>query len=426
MNPTYRFETACVQAGWEPQNGQPRVLPIFQSTTFKYDSAEHLGKLFDLEVAGHFYTRLSNPTLEAVENKLAALEGGVGALLTASGQSASTLAILNICKAGDHVVSASAIYGGTFNLFGTTFKRFGIDVTFINQDDAPETIAAAFRPGTKALFAETVTNPSLAVADLEKLAGIAHEHNVPFIVDNTFPTPALCRPFEWGADIIIHSTSKYLDGHAQVIGGVIIDGGTFNWANGNFPEFTTPDASYHGTVYTDSFGAAAYITKARVQLMRDIGPQQNPFGAYILNLGIETLALRMERHVQNAQRVAEYLEKHPKTAWVNHPGLPSNPYHALAQKYLPNGTCGVVSFGIKGGREAAIRWLDSLKLAAIVTHVADTRTCALHPASTTHRQLTDQQLLDAGTPPDLIRLSVGIENIADILADLDQAFDALG
>ena len=425
MDPKQRIETRCVQAGWQPKNGDPRVLPIFQSTTFKYDSAEVLGKLFDLEVPGHFYTRLSNPTLECVENKIAALEGGVGALVTSSGQAASLFAILNLCKAGDHVVSTVAIYGGTFNLFSVTMKRMGIAFTFVNQNDAPEQIAAAFRPNTKAFFAETVTNPSLEIADLEKLARIAHAHGVPFIVDNTFPTPINCRPIEWGADIVTHSTTKYMDGHAQTTGGVIVDSGKFDWTNGKFPEFCEPDPTYHGVVYTEKFGPAAYIVKARVQLMRDIGAQQNPFAAYVINLGLETLHLRMPRHCSNALAVAKHLEKHPRVAWVNYPGLESNPFHALARKYLPNGTCGVVSFGVQGGRAAATRFMDGLKLAAIVTHVADARTCILHPASTTHRQLSDDQLRAAGISADLVRLSVGIEHVDDILADVDQALAAL-
>ena len=424
MDPKPNIETLCVQAGWQPKNGDPRVLPIFQSTTFKYDSADVLGKLFDLEVPGHFYTRLSNPTLECVENKIAALEGGVGALVTSSGQAASFFAILNLCRAGDHVVSTAAIYGGTYNLFAVTMKRMGIDFTFVNQNDEA-TLEAAFRPTTKALFAETVTNPSLEVADLEKLARAAHAHGVPFIVDNTFPTPILCRPFEWGADIVTHSTTKYMDGHAQTTGGVIVDGGRFDWTLGKFPEFCTPDPSYHGVVYTERFGRAAYIVKARAHLMRDLGAQQNPFAAYILNLGLETLHLRMPRHCANALAVAKHLESHPRVAWVNYPGLERNPFHALAQKYLPAGSCGVVSFGVQGGRQAATRFMDGLRLAAIVTHVADARTCILHPASTTHRQLSDVQLKAAGISADLVRLSVGIENVDDILADLDQSLAAL-
>ncbi len=425
MNPKQHIETRCVQAGWQPKNGDPRVLPIFQSTTFKYDSADVLGKLFDLEVPGHFYTRLSNPTLECVENKIAELEGGVGALVTSSGQAATLFAILNLCKAGDHVVSTVAIYGGTFNLFAVTMKRMGIEFTFVNQNDDPARIAAAFRPNTKAFFAETVTNPSLEVADLEKLAKLAHTHGVPLIVDNTFPTPINCRPIEWGADIVTHSTTKYMDGHAQTTGGAIVDSGKFDWTRGKFPEFCEPDPTYHGVIYAQKFGPAAYIVKARVQLMRDIGAQQNPFAAYIINLGLETLHLRMPRHCGNALAVAKHLETHPRIAWINYPGLESNPYHSLARKYLPNGTCGVVSFGVQGGRDAATRFMDGLKLAAIVTHVADARTCILHPASTTHRQLSDAQLQAAGISADLVRLSVGIEHVDDILADVDQALAAL-
>ena len=425
MDPKRHIETRCVQAGWQPKNGDPRVLPIFQSTTFKYDSADYLGKLFDLEVPGHFYTRLGNPTLACVEDKIAALEGGVGALLTSSGQAASLFAILNLCRAGDHVVSTVAIYGGTFNLFAVTLKRLGIEFSFVNQNDAPEAIAAAFRPNTKALFAETVTNPSLEIADLEKLARIAHGHGVPFIVDNTFPTPILCRPIEWGADVVTHSTTKYMDGHAQTVGGALVDAGTFDWANGKFPEFCEPDPSYHGVVYVEKFGRAAFVAKARVQLQRDIGAQQNPFAAYVLNLGLETLHLRMPRHCANALAVARHLEKHPAVAWINYPGLDANPYRALARKYLPDGVCGVVSFGVRGGRDAAMRFMDRLRLAAIVTHVADARTCVLHPASTTHRQLSDEQLRAAGISADLVRLSVGIEHVDDILADVDQALAAL-
>ena len=419
------IETNCIQTGWQPKNGEPRVLPIFQSTTFKYDSSEFMGRLFDLTASGHFYTRLSNPTLECVENKIAALEGGVGAMLTSSGQAASAFSILNLCSAGDHVVAANAIYGGTFNLFAVTLKRLGIDFTFVAPDASDADLAAAFRPETKAVFVETVSNPALVVIDLERFAAAAHSHGVPLIVDNTFPTPILCRPIEWGADIVVHSTTKYLDGHAQTTGGVIVDSGKFDWkASDKFPGLTTPDASYHGTVYTDAFGPAAFIVKARAQLMRDFGAQQNPFAAYILNLGLETLHLRMPRHASNGLAVAEHLSKHPGAAWVNYPDLPSSPSHALAQKYLPNGSCGVVSFGVAGGRAAATRFMDSLKLCAIVTHVADARTCILHPASTTHRQLTDAQLAAAGIPPEMVRLSVGIEHIDDILADIDQALAA--
>ena len=425
MSSNQHVDTRCVQAGWQPKNGESRVLPVIQSTTFKYDSAEFMGKLFDLQAVGHFYTRLSNPTLEAVENKIAALEGGIAAMVTSSGQAATFYAVLNLCQSGDHFVSTTAIYGGTYNLFAVTLKRMGIEVSFVDQNADDATIAAAFRPNTKLLFAETLANPALEVADLEKLAKIAHDHKVPLVVDNTFPTPVLCRPFEWGADIVIHSTTKYMDGHAQAVGGVIVDSGKFDWKNGNFPEFTTPDPSYHGVVYADTFGSLAYIVKARVQLMRDLGAQQNPFGAYLLNLGLETLHLRMPRHVQNGQAVAEFLEKHPKVASVNYPGLPSNRFHQLAKKYLPDGTCGVVSFEIKGTKEDAMKFMDSLKLVGIVTHVADARSCVQHPSSTTHRQLTDEQMKAAGVTPQLIRLSIGIEHPTDILADIDQALSAI-
>ncbi len=417
----YRIDTNCIHAGYEPGNGDPRVLPIVQSTTYTYDSSEAMGDLFDLKANGFFYTRLGNPTLDAVERKIAALEGGVGAMLTSSGQAASLLSMINICHAGDHVVASSAIYGGTFNLIYKTMKEMGIDSTFVAPGCSEEELAAAFQPNTKCVFTETLTNPSLTVTDLEMFARQAHEHGVPLIVDNTFPTPINCRPFEFGADIVTHSTTKYMDGHAVQVGGVIVDSGNFDWTNGKFPMFTEPDESYHGIVYAQQFGKAAYITKARTHLMRDLGTQASPQNAFLLNLGLETLALRMERHCANALAVAEYLEKNEKVAWVNYPGLPSSPYYALAQKYMPNGTCGVVSFGIKGGREAATRFMDSLKMASIVTHVADLRTCVLHPASTTHRQLTDEQLKEAGIGGDLIRFSVGIENIQDILEDIQQA-----
>ena len=417
----YRIDTNCIHAGYEPGNGDPRVLPIVQSTTYTYDSSEAMGDLFDLKANGFFYTRLGNPTLDAVERKIAALEGGVGAMLTSSGQAASLLSMINICHAGDHVVASSAIYGGTFNLIYKTMKEMGIDSTFVAPGCSEEELAAAFQPNTKCVFTETLTNPSLTVTDLEMFARQAHEHGVPLIVDNTFPTPINCRPFEFGADIVTHSTTKYMDGHAVQVGGVIVDSGNFDWTNGKFPMFTEPDESYHGIVYAQQFGKAAYITKARTHLMRDLGTQASPQNAFLLNLGLETLALRMERHCANVLAVAEYLEKNEKVAWVNYPGLPSSPYYALAQKYMPNGTCGVVSFGIKGGREAATRFMDSLKMASIVTHVADLRTCVLHPASTTHRQLTDEQLKEAGIGGDLIRFSVGIENIQDILEDIQQA-----
>ena len=418
-----RIETQCVQAGYQPENGQPRILPIYQSTTYKYDSAEHLGKLFDLSVPGHMYTRISNPTVEMVENKIAALEGGVGAMLTSSGQAANLLAVLNIASAGDNIVCASAIYGGTINLFGFTLKRLGIEARFFTPEATDEEISALFDERTRLVFGETVANPALIVCDIERLARIAHAHSVPLVIDNTFPTPVLCRPIEFGCDIVVHSTTKYMDGHASVVGGCIVDSGNFDWEKaGKYPELTEPDESYHGVVYTKSFGRAAYINKARAQLMRDFGCTPQPIAAFILNLGLESLAVRMERHCENAQAVAEYLEKHPKVSWVNFPGLASSPQHALAQKYLPNGVCGVISFGVKGGREAAMKFMDSLRLAQIVVHVADARTSVLHPASTTHRQLTDEQLVDAGISADLVRLSVGIENIEDILEDLEQAF----
>ena len=418
-----RIETQCVQAGYQPENGQPRILPIYQSTTYKYDSAEHLGKLFDLSVPGHMYTRISNPTVEMVENKIAALEGGVGAMLTSSGQAANLLAVLNIASAGDNIVCASAIYGGTINLFGFTLKRLGIEARFFTPEATDEEISALFDERTRLVFGETVANPALIVCDIERLARIAHAHSVPLVIDNTFPTPVLCRPIEFGCDIVVHSTTKYMDGHASVVGGCIVDSGNFDWEKaGKYPELTEPDESYHGVVYTKSFGRAAYINKARAQLMRDFGCTPQPIAAFILNLGLESLAVRMERHCENAQAVAEYLEKHSKVSWVNFPGLASSPQHALAQKYLPKGVCGVISFGVKGGREAAMKFMDSLRLAQIVVHVADARTSVLHPASTTHRQLTDEQLVDAGISADLVRLSVGIENIEDILEDLEQAF----
>ena len=420
------IETACVQAGWTPNKGEPRVLPIYQSTTFKYDTSEQMGKLFDLEESGYFYTRLQNPTNDMVAAKIAEREGGDAAMLTSSGQAANYYAMFNICEAGDHIVSSAPIYGGTFNLFGVTMKKQGIDVTFIDPDASEEEISKAFRPNTKALFAETVSNPSLVVLDIEKFARIAHSHGVPLIVDNTFATPINCRPFEWGADIVVHSTTKYMDGHATSVGGCIVDSGNFDWDKyaDKFPGLTTPDESYHGIVYTEKFGKAAYITKATVQLMRDLGSIQSPQNAFLLNLGLETLHLRMQRHCENAQKVAEYLNSNDKVAWVNYSGLPDNKYYDLAKKYMPNGTCGVISFGLKGGRDVAIRFMDNLKLAAIVTHVADARTSVLHPASHTHRQLSDEQLIEAGVQPDLIRFSVGIENADDIIADIEQALNA--
>jgi O-acetylhomoserine (thiol)-lyase len=416
-----RIETKCIQEGYKPENGQPRVLPIYQSTTYKYDSAEHVGKLFDLEESGHFYSRISNPTVEAVENKIAALEGGVGALCTISGQSATMLAVLNILSAGDHLVSAASIYGGSTNLFAVTLKRLGIEVTFIDQNDDEETISRAFRKNTRALFGETIANPALTVLDIEKMARIAHSQGVPLIVDNTFATPVLCRPIEWGADIVTHSTTKYMDGHAVQLGGVIVDSGNFDWTNGKYPELTEPDESYHGVSYTKAYGRAAYVSKARLQLMRDMGVYPPASAAFLLNLGLETLALRIERHSSNALRVAEFLSQSSKIESVNYPGLSGNPYHDLAQKYTPKGCSGVVSFTVRGGKPAAVRFLDSLKLAAIVVHVADARTGVLHPASSTHRQLTDEQLAAAGITPGMVRISVGIEHIDDIIADIEQA-----
>lgn len=421
-----KFETKCVQAGWNPKNGDPRVMPIYQSTTFKFDSSQHVADLFDLKATGHFYTRLSNPTLDAVEQRIAALEGGVGAMLTSAGQAASTFAILNLAHSGDHVISCSAIYGGTVNLFGVTLEKLGITFTWLSPDATDEEIQAAIRPNTKAIFGETLANPALAVLDLERWAAVAHRNGLPLIVDNTFPTPYLCRPFEHGVDIVIHATTKYLDGHAMSLGGVIVDSGNFDWAaSGRFPEFTTPDMSYHGLVYTEAFGKAAYIVKARVQLMRDIGAQAAPMNAFLLGVGIETLPLRMERHSSNALAVAEWLANHPKVEWVRYPGLKGDKYYGLAQKYLPKGASGVVAFGVKGTRTDAQKLMDSLKLAAIVVHVADARTCVLHPASMTHRQLTDEQLVKAGISPTMVRFSVGIEHIDDILADLEQAFEQI-
>lgn len=423
MEQKFKKETLCVQAGWTPKNGEPRVLPIYQSTTFKYDTSEEMAKLFDLEKSGYFYTRLQNPTNDAVAAKIAALEGGVGAMLTSSGQAANFYAVFNICEAGDHFVCSSTIYGGTFNLFGVTMKKLGIECTFVDADAPEEEIEKAFRPKTKCLFGETISNPSINVLDIEKFARIAHKHGVPLIVDNTFATPINCRPFEWGADIVTHSTTKYMDGHATCVGGAIVDSGNFDWEAhaDKFPGLTQPDASYHGLTYTKAFGKMAYMTKATAQLMRDLGSIQSPENAFLLNLGLETLHLRVARHCENAQKVAEWLEANPKVKWVNYCGLKSSKYYELAQKYMPNGSCGVIAFGLKGTREDAIKFMDQLKLACIVTHVADARTCVLHPASHTHRQLTDEQLIEAGVAPDLIRLSVGIENVDDIIADLNQA-----
>ncbi len=418
-------ETICVQAGWKPKNGEPRVLPIYQSTTFKYETSEQMGKLFDLEESGYFYTRLQNPTNDCVAAKICELEGGVAAMLTSSGQAATYYSVLNICEAGDHCIMSATVYGGTFNLLTCTMKKMGIECTVVDPDLPEEELEKAFRPNTKCVFAETIANPALVVLDIEKFANVAHAHGVPLIVDNTFATPINCNPFKWGADIVTHSTTKYMDGHAMSVGGCIVDSGNFDWTKypEKFPGLCTPDESYHGITYTEKFGRLAYITKATSQLMRDLGSIQAPQNAFLLNVGLETLPLRMERHCSNAQAVAEFLEKHEKVAWVNYPGLPSNKYHALAQKYMPNGTCGVISFGLKGGRAAASNMMDGLKLAAIVTHVADARTCVLHPASHTHRQMTDEQLIEAGVAPDLIRFSVGIENVKDIIADLEQALE---
>ena len=417
-------ESLCVQGGWQPKNGEPRVLPIIQSTTFKYDSSEQMARLFDLEESGYFYTRLQNPTNDAVAAKIAALEGGVAGMLTSSGQAANFYAVMNIAEAGDHIVCSSTIYGGTFNLFGVTLKKHGVEVTFVDPDADEETLAAAFRPNTKAMFGETMSNPGMNVLDIEKFAKVAHAHGVPLIVDNTFATPINCRPFEWGADIVTHSTTKYMDGHATAVGGAIVDSGNFDWdAHAEkFPGLTTPDDSYHGLTYSKAFGKGAYITKATAQLMRDLGSIQSPMNAFLLNIGLETLHLRMPRHCSNAQKVAEWLEAQPQVAWVNYPGLKSSKYYELAKKYAPNGTCGVIAFGLKGSRKDAEEFMDRLKMIAIVTHVADARTCVLHPASHTHRQLSDEQLIQAGVAPDLIRLSVGIENPDDIIADLSQAF----
>ena len=425
MENNFSKETLCVQAGWHPGNGQPRVLPICQSTTFKYDDSDQMARLFDLKDTGYFYTRLQNPTNDAVAEKITALEGGVAGMLTSSGQAANFYAVFNICEAGDHFISSSTIYGGTFNLFSVTMKKLGIECTFINADASEEEIDKAFRANTKCLFGETISNPSIDVLDIEKFSRIAHRHGVPLIVDNTFATPINCRPFEWGADIVTHSTTKYMDGHATCVGGAIVDSGNFDWMAypGKFPGLTEPDESYHGLTYAIAFGKKAYITKATAQLMRDLGSIPSPSSAFLLNLGLETLHLRMERHCSNAQKVAEWLERNPKVKWVKYCGLKSSQYYALAQKYMPNGSCGVIAFGLKGTREDAIKFMDSLKLACIVTHVADARTCVLHPASHTHRQLSDEQLIEAGVAPDLIRLSVGIENVNDIIGDLEQALE---
>ncbi len=419
----YAKETICVQSGWQPKKGEPRVLPIYQSTTFKYETSEQMGKLFDLEESGYFYTRLQNPTNDCVAAKICELEGGVAAMLTSSGQAANYYAVFNICEAGSHVVLSSTVYGGTFNLLTVTMKKMGISCTVVDPDASYEELCEAFQENTRCVLAETIANPALVVLDIEKFAKVAHDHQVPLIVDNTFATPINCNPFEWGADIVTHSTTKYMDGHAMSVGGAIVDSGNFDWSQyaEKYPGLCKPDESYHGVTYVEKFGKAAYITKATVQLMRDLGSIQSPQNAFLLNVGLETLPLRMERHCYNAKTVAEYLQNHEKVAWVNYPGLEGNKYYDLAQKYMPKGTCGVISFGLKGGRKAAENMMDKLSLAAIVTHVADARTCVLHPASHTHRQMTDEQLVEAGVAPDLIRFSVGIENVKDIIADLEQA-----
>ena len=418
-----KIETQAIHEGWKPGRGEARQLPIVQSTTFKYDTSEEMGKLFDLEAEGYFYTRLQNPTNDAVAAKICAMEGGVAAMLTSSGQAANFYAIFNICECGDHFIASSSIYGGTYNLFGTTMKKMGIECTFVDQTLPEEELAKYFKPNTKAVFGETITNPTVSVLDFEKFARLAHSHGVPFIVDNTFATPINCRPFEWGADIVTHSTTKYMDGHGVGVGGCIVDSGNFDWMAhaDKFPGLTTPDESYHGITYAERFGKGAYITKATSQLMRDFGSIQSPQNAFYLNLGLESLHLRMERHCSNALAVAKYLKNHEKVAWVHYAGLEGDEYYDLAQKYMNGNTCGVLAFGIKGGREASIAFMDKLKLASIVTHVADAKTCLLHPASHTHRQMSEEELLAAGVNPDLIRLSVGIENVDDLIADLEQA-----
>lgn len=423
MNQNYKIETKCIQSGYSPKNGEARVLPIYQSTTFKYESTEQMGRLFDLEEEGYFYTRLQNPTNDAVAAKICELEGGAAAMLTSSGQAANYYAVFNICEAGQHVIMSSTVYGGTFNLLTVTMKRMGIECTVIDPDCSIEELNAAFKENTRCVLAESIANPALVVLDFEKFANAAHAHGVPLIVDNTFPTPINCRPFEHGADIVTHSTTKYMDGHAMAVGGCIVDSGNFDWTKypDKFPGLCTPDESYHGVVYTERFGKGAYITKATAQLMRDLGSIQSPQNAFLLNVGLETLHLRVPRHCENAQKVAEFLENNDKVAWVNYPGLKSNKYYDLAQKYMPNGSCGVIAFALKGTKEDAVRFMDGLKLAAIVTHVADARTCVLHPASHTHRQMNEEQLKEAGVDPGLIRLSVGIENVEDIIADLSQA-----
>ena len=427
MSSERKIETKCVQSGWTPVSGQPRQVPIYQSTTWKYDSSDDMGKLFDLEASGYFYTRLQNPTNDYVAAKICDMEGGYAAMLTSSGQAANFFAVFNICEAGDHFISSSSIYGGTYNLFGTTMKKMGIECTFVDQDLPLEELQKEIRPNTKLIFGETITNPTCTVFDFEKFSKLAHDNGLPLIIDNTFATPVNCRPFEWGADIVTHSTTKYMDGHASGVGGAIVDSGNFDWMAhaDKFPGLTTPDESYHGITYAEKFGKGAYITKATAQLMRDFGSIQAPQNAYYLQIGLESLHVRMARHCSNALKIAEFLSNDDRIAWVNYPGLKDNKYHALAEKYLPNGTCGVMCFGIKGGRDKSIQFMDSLKLISIVTHVADAKTCLLHPASHTHRQLTDEQLIEAGIAPDLIRLSVGLENADDLINDIKQALDKI-
>ena len=421
----YNINTICVQGGYEPKKGESRVVPIVQSTTFKYETSQQMGDLFDLKESGYFYTRLANPTNDAVARKICQLEGGVAAILTSSGQAANFYAILNIAGAGDHIIASSAIYGGTYNLLANTMKNMGIEATFVDPDISAEELESKFKPNTKLVFGETIANPSLKILDIKKFAQAAHKNGVPLIVDNTFPTPIFCRPFEWGVDIVTHSTTKYMNGSANAVGGVVVDSGNFDWEkySEKFPGLTTPDETYHGIVYTKSFGKGAYITKMTTNLMRDLGAIPSPQNSFYLGVGLETLHLRMERHYSNALALAKHLQNHPKVSWVSFPGLENDSQYALAQKYLPNGTCGVISFGVVGGREAAVNFMDSLKLAAIVTHVADARTCVLHPASTTHRQMNDNELAAAGVSPDLIRISVGIEDIRDIITDVDQALE---
>lgn len=423
----YRIETKCIQSGYTPKNGEPRVVPIYQSTTFKYENSDEMGKLFDLEASGYFYTRLQNPTNDAVAAKICDMEGGVAAMLTSSGQAANFYAVMNIAEAGDHIVCSSAVYGGTYNLYAHTIRKMGVSATFVDPDCTEEELHAAFQDNTKALVGETIANPGLNVLDIEKFAKVAHAHGVPLIIDNTFATPINCRPFEWGADIVTHSTTKYMDGHATAVGGCIVDSGNFDWDAyaDKFPGLTTPDETYHGLVYTERFGKGAFITKATAQMMRDLGSIQSPQNAFLLNVGLETLHLRMPRHCENAVAAAKFLQGHDKIAWVNCPSLPGDKYYDLAQKYMPNGTCGVITFGVKGGRDACVKMMDALKMVAIVTHVADSRSCVLHPASHTHRQMNEQELLEAGVQPDLIRFSVGTENIEDIIDDLKQALETV-